>query len=919
MSTRSRGVRRLGALALTGVLALAAAPVQAQQAEPVTSSAVGTADTVLDLGALALSGLPVNLGEITLPALRSYASSDADAVRNVLGAGQRYALAEIALPLVEPARATSNGATSVPGSSSGLPAGLGTITAGALQAIDDGTEVRASVASLEALLGLQALGLGVGAPEPILARVNPQQSTSLNGVDLSGLTLGLGDILPRELLEQLPLSVLLDLVEGLTGDLPVDIQGLIDQLEAAGVNVEAAAAAVDTAQAGVDSLQAQISTQVGTIESQREQAVADAMAGVASATAAVTAAQAQAASAEQQLAAALCGAVPLPECSRLQEAVNQANAQVVSATNDLNTAQLALAGAVDELDDAIVTGLEDDLQRAIDGLQVALGDLTDELLDLIDTALELDIEGLIEGLLDLLDSTEILSVGELRIGVSAVANGTSSNASALCTIDDVAVLGAPLSVSTCDQLDTVLGGVLVAIEDLLGNLPIVNDALDGVVTVDTPNITVTERDARDGAYYVASAKIEGLGLTVESLNLIDTVDGVLTELLATVDGALGVLPVDLPVDVTGQVRSTLDEVRRQLNALPTGALLDSLATPGLDLTLLDEISAKADFASACTFSTGEDSPLIQRADGNGRIGTALGVSQCVFDATDTVVISRADVYADSLSGAPLANVRQAPVLLTPTDDLTDEVATEIARLGARNVVLLGGVEALDESVEAEARQLGYNVERFGGANRFHTAAIISEQLGGTATTAFITEGGAATPDRGWPDAVSAAPYAAFSQQPILLATAVSLPEETKQALDRMAITEAIVVGGPAAIGDAVFTELQTRGNGPRRLAGSNRYETSVAVYREAVAQGMNAEVLFLATGNNWPDALITGPAAAANGQTFMLVDGSSLDASPAIRNEIAANTSVIKNIRLVGGPSTISTDVESQLTALFAQ
>jgi putative cell wall-binding protein len=101
------------------------------------------------------------------------------------------------------------------------------------------------------------------------------------------------------------------------------------------------------------------------------------------------------------------------------------------------------------------------------------------------------------------------------------------------------------------------------------------------------------------------------------------------------------------------------------------------------------------------------------------------------------------------------------------------VLEEIQRLGADHVVLLGGRVALSDAVQQGLADAQVTTERRFGANRFETAYSIADGLLATPAetttpTVFLVEGDNADPARGWPDAVSAAPYAAFLQAPILL-------------------------------------------------------------------------------------------------------------------------------------------------------
>jgi putative cell wall-binding protein len=323
--------------------------------------------------------------------------------------------------------------------------------------------------------------------------------------------------------------------------------------------------------------------------------------------------------------------------------------------------------------------------------------------------------------------------------------------------------------------------------------------------------------------------------------------------------------------------------------------------------------------------TETDTVTVQRVAGDDRIGTAIEVSQEVYpDGADTVVIARADEFADALAGAPLAKQEEAPILLTISDQVLPAVEAEIERLGASTAILLGGEAALSSNVAAQLRDMGLDVERVWGANRFGTAAQIAEAMGGQFESVFLTEGIHPNPDRGWPDAMSAAPYAAFSERPVLLVAHDILPPETRQALDDTDAEETVVVGGSAAVSDRVFDEIEEAGHGPRRLAGGNRFETSAAVYNEGIEAGMaglepgmDQSTLWVATGQNWPDALTGGAAVGARGETLVLVARDDLADSPATRDLIAEHREEITHVNLLGGRAAITQNVEDQIREIL--
>src|SRR5699024_2714295 len=87
----------------------------------------------------------------------------------------------------------------------------------------------------------------------------------------------------------------------------------------------------------------------------------------------------------------------------------------------------------------------------------------------------------------------------------------------------------------------------------------------------------------------------------------------------------------------------------------------------------------------------------------GRVEVAITASQHRFDDGEAaaVVLARADEYPDALAGTTLAAEHDAPLLLTSSDQLLDNVADEITRVlgDAGQVFLAGGTAALDDTVE----------------------------------------------------------------------------------------------------------------------------------------------------------------------------------------------------------------------------
>jgi hypothetical protein len=195
------------------------------------------------------------------------------------------------------------------------------------------------------------------------------------------------------------------------------------------------------------------------------------------------------------------------------------------------------------------------------------------------------------------------------------------------------------------------------------------------------------------------------------------------------------------------------------------------------LSFTDELAPLGPGGAAATVGTGREIHLFAyvtidvgatRVAGADRVMTSISASNDAFDdhTAETVVLSRMDAFADALAGAPLAVKVGGPLLLNPSSHLDYRVASEIQRVlpAGKTVVILGGSQALDPSVETSVHQLGYLTKRLSGANRFETAVNIANEITGGAepSNIFLATG------LNFPDALSAGAAAAPADAVVVL-------------------------------------------------------------------------------------------------------------------------------------------------------
>ncbi|PFG15110.1 cell wall-binding repeat-containing protein [Bacillus sp. es.036] len=306
----------------------------------------------------------------------------------------------------------------------------------------------------------------------------------------------------------------------------------------------------------------------------------------------------------------------------------------------------------------------------------------------------------------------------------------------------------------------------------------------------------------------------------------------------------------------------------------------------------------AEYHFTASIATGEQE--ITRIEGANRYETAVEIAKADFNEGNAseVVLATGGDFPDALAGAPLAYQMDAPILLTKSNSIPSEVKEALDYFGVNHVTILGGESAITENVENELKDMNIAFSRISGENRYDTAARIASVLGDESDTAFVTYGG------DFPDALSVASIAAQDGSPILLTKTNELPAETEKVLSNYDST--YTIGGPAVINDNVLEELPEG----TRIAGANRYETSVEVIKQ-----LDVPVKFatLATGMNFADALAGSVYAADTSQPIVLTKKDSLTTPAAqlfLENETKAYT-------ILGGKNAIGQGVEDDLSILF--
>lgn len=253
--------------------------------------------------------------------------------------------------------------------------------------------------------------------------------------------------------------------------------------------------------------------------------------------------------------------------------------------------------------------------------------------------------------------------------------------------------------------------------------------------------------------------------------------------------------------------------------------------------------------------------------GDDNVNDALFWSSAFADdSAPTVLLGRDDLFADSLASGGVQGLLDAPLLLSPPDELDPRVAAELERLGAETVVLFGGEIAMSSGVEDDLAEAGYETARVAGETRIETAIEVAQTYFETATAAILARSTAtsADPTQEFADSLAAGMFAAVRNVPVLLSETDGLSGATRDYLEGSDIETVTLAGGTAALSQQVEDDLVAMEIEVDRAAGLNRFGTALEVTLRALPEGpIFEDAPIIVTEGQAEDAWAAGFAAAS--------------------------------------------------------
>lgn len=297
---------------------------------------------------------------------------------------------------------------------------------------------------------------------------------------------------------------------------------------------------------------------------------------------------------------------------------------------------------------------------------------------------------------------------------------------------------------------------------------------------------------------------------------------------------------------------------------------------------------------------------VQRISGESRVQTAIEVSKKMFkEGTNKVVLANQNNYSDVLTAAPFAKANNASLLYISSNSISKEVMSEIARLKAKEITIIGGEKSVDEGLKKELEKRNFKVDRLSGADRYKTSAQIAAKLiDGKTTTLEIASG------ENYADALSLNNAAEKDKAPILLVRVNVIDKSVEDVIKSSKASLINIAGGEKSVSENTKANIKKISNATvNRMGGADRYETSILLAKYSGAK----EVVVVASGENFADALVAAPFSAKQKGAILLTNKDKLGQKT---EQFIKDTKFNKSY-VIGGEKSVSEDVINQLTSII--
>ena len=274
-----------------------------------------------------------------------------------------------------------------------------------------------------------------------------------------------------------------------------------------------------------------------------------------------------------------------------------------------------------------------------------------------------------------------------------------------------------------------------------------------------------------------------------------------------------------------------------------------------------------------------DKQQVTRISGKDRITTSVEISKSAYTTSENVVLASGFNFADALSAGQLASALDAPLLLSSQDKLDSQTKSEIERLKAKKVFVVGGDNAISKTgIDTTLKSEKIDVTRLEGQDRYSTSQKVMEKTKEIINPEYLL----IASGKNFPDALAATGFFVNHKSVMVLSDGLTYPQSN---------LKEIAIGGK--------NQLPLKGFKGKRVSGKDRYETALEIAKLSFDKNNNA---ILASGQVFADSLSAVSLTKKHNAPIILTQSDSL-------TENAKKYLNGKNVFIVGGEKTVVNDI----------
>ena len=218
------------------------------------------------------------------------------------------------------------------------------------------------------------------------------------------------------------------------------------------------------------------------------------------------------------------------------------------------------------------------------------------------------------------------------------------------------------------------------------------------------------------------------------------------------------------------------------------------------------------------------------------------INEKAFKKSDEAIIINENASIDAISATPLAYLKDAPIITTPWLKMSKDNIDYIKKLGVKKITIVGGLKNVSKTIEVNLADMGIEVDRIYGQDRYDTSMKIVEAINKEKKVSKVILMSSLS---GLENSISVADFACKNNMPIIWANDNQI-ETTAEFVNKQNYEKVYVVGNDEKFGNNVAQHI----NNIEPIKEINKYDTNVEYIKELYDDVDSIYTVNIEYGNN---------------------------------------------------------------------